>query len=514
MAFKLSLSRRGFLLASVATGLVSCGGSGNGSATLRIGIATAPDSLDPAQGQFAAAALLFKQLYTPLTNYGADGGLAPGLAQSWHMSDDGLHWTFVLRSGLRWSDGQPITANDVVGSVRRMLDPTSLYTDVGDFDLLVNAMDVLTGVLPIEQLGVTALNDTTVRFSFTAPLGVFGELMREFYPTPEHIVPNAQSKWPLPPDFVGSGPYVVEKASLYEFVLRKNRHAPDPPLIDNIYLSVVEDAATRARMIRAGDLDLAEDPPANQIVSLQTREESRLYSWKSPKLVYLKVNHKHPALANIAVRKALNLAVDREFISEKLFADFSDPAYGILPWATSPLLESFEERIITAKALMTQAGYADGLTLTLLHSGELRERIAVELAQNWKKIGVTCHIQGTDGQGLYSFIEAGEFDLAMASFDRGLKRENWRMIEPFASTGFAANFNWTSDQYDQLVADARTRANPVERDWLAAEAADLIANEAAIVPLIFEKKFWLANNKLSGFSSEIPPDQWRLLSGI
>ncbi|MBL4617329.1 MAG: hypothetical protein JKY46_06505 [Robiginitomaculum sp.] len=88
------------------------------------------------------------------------------------------------------------------------------------------------------------------------------------------------------------------------------------------------------------------------------------------------------------------------------------------------------------------------------------------------------------------------------------------MIEPFASNGFAANFNWSNAKYDQLVASARTRANPVERDWLAAEAADLIANEAAIVPLIFERKFWLANNRLSGFSSEIPPDQWRLLGGI
>jgi len=329
MAFAFTLSRRGFLLASVATGLVSCSGNGNGSATLRIGIATAPDSLDPAQGQFAAAALLFKQLYTPLTNYGADGGLAPGLAKSWQMSDDGLHWTFVLRPDLRWSDGQPITANDVVDTVRRMLDPKSVYADAGDFDLLVNANAVLTGVLPIEQLGVTALNDTTVQFSFTAPLGVFGELMREFYPTPKHIFDNGQSKWPLPPDFVGSGPYVVEKSSLHEFVLVKNRHAPDPPLIDNIYLSVVEDAATRARMIRANDLDLVEDPPANQISSLKTREESRLYSWKSPKLVYLKVNHKHPALANIAVRKALNLAVDREFISKKVFEGFSDPAYGV-----------------------------------------------------------------------------------------------------------------------------------------------------------------------------------------
>jgi len=517
MVFSWKPTRRVLLLSATATAtatVVAGCSSGKALGGMRVGISDSPDSLDPAQGQTANAALIFKQLYTPLTNYSKDGALAPGLAESWEVSDDGLRWNFNLRTGLQWSDGVPITAGDIVFTVRKMLDPESLYTDAGDFFQLENAADVLDGKKPTAALGVRAIDDHNVQFSFEKPLGVFAELMREFYPAPAHILQKPSNKWPLPPDFVGSGPYVLTKAEHMALELERNPFAPDPPLIEQVYVTVVEDAATRARMVRAGDMDLAEDPPSNRIIDLSERKEVQLHGWKSPKLVYLKINHHHKILSNRAVRAALAMTVDRKFISEQLFEGFAEPAIGIMPWASSPIHEPFDERINRAKELLNKAGFGGGFSLTLLHSGGERERIAVVLAQNWKAIGVTCHLQGSDAQGLYSFIDAGEFDLAMASFDRGLKRENWRMVEPFATGGFAANFNWTNPKYDQLVLQTRTEANPVRRDWLAVEAADLLHADVAIVPLVFERKFWLANKNLQGFSSEIPPDQWRFLSGI
>ncbi|VAV91223.1 Oligopeptide ABC transporter, periplasmic oligopeptide-binding protein OppA (TC 3.A.1.5.1) [hydrothermal vent metagenome] len=511
MSISASCQRRTFLLASGAVILAGCGRKTQSQNSLRIGIASAPDSMDPAQGQFASAALLFKQLYTPLTNYGADGGLAPGLAKSWEISEDGLRWIFTLRQGLQWSDTEPITAKDVVASTRYLLNPESTYADAGDFSLLENVEAVLAGELPVEKLGVRQISTFVVQFSFTRPLGVFAELMREFYPSPEHILAQPTSNWPNPPNFVGSGPYLLTQGTQQSMTLVRNPLAPDATNIDTVYISVVEDAATRARMVRAGDLDLVEDPPTNQIAALSTQEEVALHGWKAPRFVYLKVNHKHPALSDIRVRQALNLVVDRTFIADKLFEGAAQVANSILPdlHANS---STFPERIKQAKQLLADAGYGDGLTISLLHSGEFRERMAVVLAQNWKQIGVTCYLQASDGPGLYAFIEAGEFDLALASFDRGLKRENWRLIEPFESDGFAANFNWTNLQYDQAVAAARAEANPVKRSWYASQAADIIHEDAAIIPLIFEQKFWLANPDLNGFSDKVTPDQWRFLN--
>jgi len=506
----LKLTRRTVLGAGSLAGLIGCTSPVSNAQTLRIAISNAPDSFDPAQGQFASAALLYKQIYTPLTNYGQEGGLAPGLAASWSLSDDGLRWTFSLRDHLQWSDGTAITANDVVYSVRRMLDPNSTYADAGDFFLLENAEAVLNGKAPLDRLGVTALSPLSVQFSFSKPLGVFAELMREFYPAPAHILTRGNSNWPLPPDFVGSGPYLLQQTTQQDITLVRNPLAPDPAQIEEIYVTVVEDAATRARLVRSGDLDLSENPPPNQIADLRDRADVSLYGWDAPRLSYLKINHKHEALADVRVRQALNLAVDRSFISDRLYQGSAKPAYGILPW--DGLAEPSQgENIQAARALLEEAGFADTLTINLLHSGKFKERVAVLLADNWKQIGVTCHLQASDGQGLYAFIEAGEFELAMAGFDRGLKRENWRLIEPFASNGFAANFNWTNSDYDAAVAKARAEPNPVQRDGYATEAADIIAMDAAIIPLVFEQKYWLSNPKLSGFSKQITPDQWRFL---
>ncbi len=506
----MKISRRVILAAAPAAGLLACTSKDQDDQTLRIGIDNAPDSFDPAIGQFAAAALLYKQLFTPLTNYGPNGGTAPGLAARWQISDDGLQWRFTLQRGLFWSDGAPITAHDVVFSVRRMLSPNSASADAGDFFALRFAKQVLNGQVSPEKLGVRALSGHQVQFTLDQPLGVFDELLREFYPVPAHIIAKANTKWPLPPDFVGSGPYVLSHATQQSISLRTNAYAPDPAAIRNIFVSVIEDAATRARMVRANDLDLIVDPPANQLADLRQNSQISLYGWDGPKLVYVKINHLHPALGRPQVRRALDLAIDRQFIAKQLYRDTAKPAFGILPHMPPPT-ESYPQRQAKARQVLREAGFEKGLQLTLLHSGGFRERVCVILAENWKAIGVDCQIQASDSQGLYAFIEAGEFDLAMASFDRGLKRENWRLIEPFATNGFAANFNWNNPQYGAEVTKARTQAGPDKRDQYAQKAADILQHDTAIFPIAFERKFWLAGAKLGGFSDAIPPDQWRVL---
>ncbi len=477
---------------------------------LRIGIAGAPDSLDPLQGQFAASALIYKQIYTPLTDYGVDGGLAPGLAQSWQVSPDGLRWTFTLRPNMRWSDGQPLGVEDVLFSVRRALDPDTGYADAGDFYALENAQESLAGTVPPSAVGVRQSGPDTLVFHLTKPVGVFPELMREFYPQPRHKIEQAGSRWPLTPDFVGSGPYRVDVLAQQRMTLKANPHAIHPPHIAAIDVSFVDDAATRARMVRAGDLDLTEDPPANQIAMLRARKDVRLYDWPAPRFVYLKINHARAPFNDVRVRRALSLAVDRDFLAHKVLGDTAQAAEALLPLSGAPYRPGREARLAEARHLLAAAGQ-ETLRMTLLHAGDVRERMAVIMASDWREIGVQCALTAADSAGLYTFIDEGAFDLALASFDRGLKRAPWRLIEPFAKDGFAANFNWHNKIYDQTVAAARAEADPVLRDKLARDAAQILHDDAAIVPLVFEKTFWLANSALQGLEGALPPVQWARL---
>ncbi len=487
--------------------------------TLRIGIDGAPDSLDSLQGQFAAAALLYKQIYTPLTDYGADGKIAPGLAKSWTVSPDGKQWTFTLFEDLHWSDGAALTAEDVAFSVRRALDPDTGYADAGDFYLLEQARNVLEGIVPPSAVGVRAFSATKVVFTLTQPLGVFPELMREFYPQPKHVLQDKQSQWPLPPDFVGSGPYSVAIYTQSRLVLHKNPYARLPASIPIIDIAFIDEAATRARMVRAGDLDLAQDPPANQIADLRARPEVVLYGWAAPKLVYLKINHARSPLNDVRVRHALTLAIDREFLANTVMQSTAAPTARIIANLGANLGaskrvddQSLAARKDHARALLKQAGFENRLTTTLMHSGGVREGLSVVLAQGWQEIGIDCALTTADPAGLYTFIDEGAFDLAMASFDRGLKNEGWRMIEPFASEGFAANFNWTNTAYDEAVAATRAEADPALRDVLAHTAEDILLDDAAITPLIHEKEFWLAGLRLQKLDPRLPPVQWGRLA--
>jgi oligopeptide transport system substrate-binding protein len=504
------LNRRHLLTASALLPLASCGRPKTPDNTLRIGIAGAPDSLDPLQGQFAAAALIYKQIYTPLTDYGPDGTLAPGLAKSWYVSDDGLQWTFELFENLRWSDGAPLSARDVMFSVRRALDPDTGYADAGDFYLIENAKNAIEGKILPREVGVQTQGDTRIVFRLTRPLGVFPELMREFYPVPAHILQNADTLWPLPPDFVGSGPYRVERLSQSRVVLNKNPFARSPANIETLDVAFIEEAATRARMVRAGDLDLTEDPPPGQIADLRNRPNVVLKGWPAPRLVYLKVNHAHAPLGDARVRRALSLAIDRDFIANVVLAKTASATTRIIA-GRQTALPSLAARQAEARNLLADAGQKAGINITLMHSGGLREGIAIVLAQGWKDIGVKCSLITADPAGLYTFIDEGAFDLAIASFDRGLKREGWRMIEPFATDGFAANFNWTNPGYDQAVAATRAEADPIERDRMAQNAENILLGEAAIIPLLHEKTYWLFGPRLLSGDAPIAPVQWARL---
>lgn len=509
----IQLNRRTILLSALAASLAACHKSDGKSEVpgLRIGIAGAPDSYSPLIGMFASAALLFKQLYLPLTDYGPDGGLVPGIAKSWQMGADRLSWTFDLRDDLQWSDGDMITADDVVATVQAMLNPQSVAPDAGDFIFLANAQDVLSGKKPVSDLGITKTGPAQVQFRFARPIGVFPELMREFYPLPAKVL-TSDSDWPEPPAFIGSGAYDLQAETPLEINLTANAHALHKPFFPQVHVQVVEDPATRARMVRSGDLDLAVDPPPSHFKRLMENPDLELHGWDAPKLVYIKPNFSDPVLAHKEVRQALSLAVDRDFIAHTLMAGSARPAWGILP--DTPAGPDLPRRQDQARQLLASAGFDGGITVQLLHAGGEMERIAVVLQQNWDQIGITCNLQGSDPQGLYSFIDEGAFTLALASFDRGLKRSDWRLIEPFASDGFASNFGWHSIAYDDAVINTRAQNNPKLRNQQAHKAAAILHDDAAVIPLLWQKKFWLARKGLSGFSKVIPPDYWGRVQGL
>ncbi|MEP3073123.1 MAG: ABC transporter substrate-binding protein, partial [Maricaulis sp.] len=294
------LNRRTLLAASLATGLTACSRSAPPEGLLRVATTNLPDSLDPARGEFASAALAYKQLHAGLTEYAPDGSVAPGLAESWTFREDGRLWYFHLRDGLTWSDGHPLTAEDIVWSARRLVDPAQSFARLGDFFAIENARAVLAGGMPSEAMGVSALNERSVEFRLTDPLGLLPVLMREFYPFPRHVIERHSADWVRPENMVTAGAYTLTGESQLHLSMTRNPAYYDAArvAIPAIRLDAVQDAATRVRLFRAGDYDLADQPPANQIGFLRDRLGERFRSFDAPILRYLKLNHARAPLAS------------------------------------------------------------------------------------------------------------------------------------------------------------------------------------------------------------------------
>ena len=505
------LTRRTLLATSAATALTACSRRAAPPGLLRVATSGMPDSLDPARGQFAAAALAYKQCQAGLTEYGVDGSLTRGLAERWESDGTGRFWRFRLREGLQWSDGAPLTAADIVWSAQRLVDPDQPFAALFDFFAVRNARAVLAREAPMSALGVTAADRLTVEFELDSPVGHFPLLMREFYPFPRQAIEQHGADWVRPAHFVTAGAYNVTAHTQLSLRMAKNPRFYDAAsvAIPEIAVDAVEDAATRTRLFRSGDYDLADNPPANQIDFLRGEMGAQLRSFPAPTLTYLKLNHARPGLSDVRVRRALSLAIDRDFIAGTIFGGGARPSGTVFAFA-----EAAGRDLETARALMAEAGHGPDNPLSLeirTTSGE-RERVAVALADNWSDIGVEATIYATYSTDLYQAVDSGDFDIALARFNRGLKADPVFMMEPFAPGGFADNYNWSDADFAAATDNARRQTDPGARIVAYRQAEARLLEEQAVIPLFHERAHWLVGARVEGVREDVQPQVWRYLS--
>ncbi len=508
-------TRRVALGGGAAAALAACAPrSGAPKDVLRVAIDSEPDSLDPLKGQFASAALLYKQLHAPLTEYSPTGGLAPGLALTWR-SDDARTWRFTLRENLVWSDGAPLTSDDVVWTARRVVDPSTGFAEQGDFFAVINARASLRGEVAPEEIGVSALDPRTVEFRLDRPVAIFPVLMREFYPLPRHVVEADPDHWTRPENWVSAGPYVLEDRAAMALRLRRNPRfaAADTVAVETIAVDVIEDTAARARRFRAGDYDLAERPPSDQIAFLRERLRDQLAAFPAPILTYLKVNCAKSHLSDPRVRWALSLASDRTRINTQFFNGEARPTDRVIPDPDAP---SPEEDLAAARRFLGHAGFGpdNPLQITLRATVGDRDRIAVALMDDWARIGVQTQLLASYPLDMYQAVDGGDFDLALARFDRGLKIDPEFMMQPFSEDGFADNTRWTGPRrsaFNALIDAASAEMDGAARLAGLREAEAIFLEEMSSIPLVFERAYWMVASRVR-YGAEIPPHLWRDLS--
>lgn len=490
---------------------------------LHRGNGTEPDTLDPHKSASVWENNIIADMFLGLTTDAANGDIIPGSAESWTVTDDGLVYTLTLRDGLLWSDGVPVTAEDAVFGFQRILDPMTAAKYASLLYLVKNAAAVNTGALPVDALGVRALDPKTVEITLENPAPFFPQLLAHYvtFPIPKHAVERYGDDWVKPGNMVSNGAYVLEEWLPNTHVkLTKNPKFYDAEnvAIDTVYYYPIEDARTALKMFKSDELDMnitTSAFPGNQIdqVLAELPGEARTYPYLS--VMFIPMNINRPPFDDIRVRKAVSMLVDREIINERVLAVGSLSAYSIVPpltanYAPGPQVDfatlSKEERFAEAKRLLADAGYSidNPLEFELIfrNSYDNGRRMSA-IAAMLKRAGVIANIIGLEARISYARLEEKDYLMGDAGWTADYN-DPYNFLYLFMCDAGPLNWSGYCDPaYDALMNQASQTLDMTARADLMAQAEQLMLDAHPVVPIDFTTVRTLISKRVAGFEDNI-----------
>ncbi len=486
-----------------------------GKVCLQYGNTSEPVSLDPHKTTGTWEDRILLDVLIGLTQDDAEGKPVPGMAERWETSPDGLTWTFHLRKA-EWSDGRPVTADDFVYSLRRILLPQTASEYASLLYLIEGAQAVNEGKAPAETLGVTAPDPRTVQIRLTHPAPYLTELTKHhtMFPVPRHVIEKWGDAWSRPEHYVSNGPYVVKAWRLGDRVtIAKNPryYEADKICIDEVNFFPTSDAASAERRVRRGELDLNTDMQSNRIAFLRKDMPGYPRTYTYLGVTYLAFNAGVPALKDRRVRTALTMSIDREFITGKLLRGGQLPAYTFVPpgvanytpakppaWAAL----SLEARQAQARRLLAQAGYGpdNPLKVTIKHRNTPDPILFMAAVQaDWKAVGVDARLEQNEGQIAYAAYRARDFQVADAAWIADYNDPMSFLYLQQSATGPQNYGDYSNPAYDALLAKADNEPDVKARGAYLSQAESLMLDDAPVAPIYYYVSKNLVSPRVTGW---------------
>jgi oligopeptide transport system substrate-binding protein len=443
------------------------------------------------------------------------------MAESWQVSDDGLVWTFQLRDA-NWSDGEPVTADDFVFAMRRILNPETLSQYASLLFLIENAEDVNTGALPPEELGVVALSPRELEITLEHPAPYLPGLLTHYtsYPVPAHLVQEYGDAWIQPANVEVNGAYKLVDWRSNDFVhITKNDAFYDAQnvCIEDIYFYPTVDVNAAERRVRSGELDINTAFPAARLEALM--EEIPEYVRVHPYLMtsYLSFNMTAEPFDDVRVRQALAMAIDVDFIVSEVLADGRVVANSLIPpgvanytegptapWAGEPIAE----RRAQARRLLEDAGFGPDNPLRFEYTHRNTRdnpRVAPRLQSDWSQIApwVQADIAGVEAQIHYANMRAGDYEVGDGGWVADYNDpQNFLFL--FETRSGPLNYPKYSDpDYDRLVAESSMILDVDERAAVMAEAEAILLEDTPIALTWHEVNKNLVSPRVTGWVDNV-----------
>ena len=482
-------------------------------------------SIDPGLAEDSAGGDILRDLFEGLYNQDAAGNLVPGVALSHTVSDDGMTYTFTLRDNAKWSNGDPVTAGDFEYAWKRAASPelASPYSWFIEIMALENGSEVIAGDVPPSDLGVTAIDDTTLEVRLTQPLPYFPQMLTHFTTFPVHqaTIEAHGSDWTKPGNMVSNGAYVLTEHVPQEKLVR-SRNAMywdnENTIIETVTSLVINDENVALTRYLAGELDRT-DIPAGQFPRLSAEYPEQAVSVPMACSYYYLFNLRDNAPAEIQdvrVRQALSLAIDRDIIVENVLAGGQKAAYTFTHWATAgfetpdvPMVTMTQaERNAEAQRLMAEAGFGpdNPLSIDLVYNtSESHKSVAVAVSQMWKQtLGVETTLANQEWQ---TFLEArsnGDFEVARGGWCADYNEAS-TFLDLYSSESGYNDSKYSNPEVDALLAAAKTADNP-QANYDQVEL--IAAEEVPLIPIYHYASVKMFAEDLEGWPFENFQQNW------
>jgi oligopeptide transport system substrate-binding protein len=479
--------------------LAGCG-SGDQRADLVILNGAEPESIDPAVITGQLEGRICYALFEGLLHFDRFGKPQPGIAESWDLSNDGKTYTFHLRASARWSNGDPVTAKDFLLSWRRLLLPETASEYAYLLYHVQNAQPFNEGTLKdFGRVGLKAIDDRTFRVELEAPVPYFLDLCSFATLLPVHLptVEKYGDDWIKPDKLVNNGAFLLKEWRLnYRLRLQKNPLYWDAShvALNTIDALPIDNSITAYNFYASKVADLILDKgltPPSLIPDLKSRPDFHAAPFLGN--YFIRFNVKRKPLADVRVRQAFAMAIDRERIVQKITQAGEPPAYSFTPPGTASGYQPprmFDRDVQKARRLLAEAGYPDGKgfpTVTYLYdSKKLNEDIAVEI-QNMLSdaLGVHIELQKQEWKVYLNSLSRLDYDFARSSWVGDYNDPN-TFIDCFVTDGGNNRTGWSSKEYDDLVAAAGLEADSAKRSQVFHRAEEILLNQGTpICPLYY-----------------------------
>ncbi|GIO40580.1 peptide ABC transporter substrate-binding protein [Paenibacillus apis] len=491
--------------------------------TLRINLSSEPPTFDPAQAQDSQANTVLKLMYEGLTRMDEAGEAQPAAAESWEI--DGTKYTFHLREGATWSNGDPVTANDFVFAWERVLSPETLPAPPYAYQLyyLKNAQEFNEGkITDFSQVGVKAVDEHTLEVELVTPTPYFLGLTSFYTFYPVHQSVKDDQAWAVDANkMITNGAFTLTtwaKGQSIEVTKSDSYWGKDEIKLNKVTMSLVNSGATELASYRNGELDRAGHPngeiPTDQIPIVQQELKDEVEIKGTASTYYYEFNVTAEPFDNVNIRRAFAMAIDRQAIVDKVTLGGQLPAYGYVPPGIKGVNDEFRNEVDDkayfkedyeeAKKLLEQGmqekGYTQLPEITLMYNtSEGHKKIALAVADMWKKnLGVDVKLENQEWAVFLENRQSLNYQVARAGWSADYN-DPMTFLDMWVTGGGNNDSGYANADYDALINQAKSTDDAAARNEAFKKAEEnLIKDNQVLLPIYYYTSVSVSKPYLKG----------------